>query len=376
MLFRKRRIYADAAAATPISKAAMSELARVLPLYGNPGALHAEGQEAKKELEKARKIIAESIGAHADEVVFTASGTEANNLAFTLAAGHAITTAMEHPSVLEPLRNKKDLALTELATIEELKEAITAETTLVSVQMVNSEVGTVHAVRDIAKVLRKQERKIYFHTDAAQAPLWLHLNVEKLGVDMMTLDGQKICGPKGVGALYIRRGTPVRALIHGGGQEQGLRSGTENVAQAAAFAAALRAAQAGVEERAARVAEVRDFLWGEIQNILPDAVLNGPSIPLGTGGEPRVANNINVSIPGLDGQMAAIAMDREGIAVGTRSACSTGEEEPSHVLRALGVPDELAACTIRITVLPDITRAEATRIATTLRAVAQRYRQA
>ena len=388
MFWFKKRIYADAAAATPISARSRRGLGRLLSLYGNAGALHKEGVGAKKELEKARKSIADSIGAHADEIVFTASGTEANNLALhgllrpmLLADGevHAITCAIEHQSVLEPLRalEREGLYVTTLEVnkeglvdTESLRGALNEETALVSIQLVNSEVGTIEPVRELVKVLRKNERKIYFHTDASQAPLWADINVERLGVDLMTLDAQKVLGPKGIGALYIRRGTPIEPILWGGKQEFALRGGTENVPQAGAFAVALADAQTDVEKRAKKMTTVRDYLWSEIKKTIPDAILNGPN----PSGYTRVANNLSVSIPGLEAEMAVISLDALGIAASTRSACSAGETEPSHVIKALGISQELAGTAIRITLLPNTTKGEARRIAAALKETTSRYR--
>jgi len=247
--------------------------------------------------------------------------------------------------------------------------ALKPNTALVSVQLVNSEVGSILPVREIAKELRRAGRKIYFHTDAAQAPLWVDVNVEKLGCDLMTIDGQKVLGPKGVGVLYIRRGTPIESILWGGKQERGLRGGTENAPQAASFAEALQDAQKNFEKTAQHAAAVRDYLWDEIKRILPDAILNGTAL-----GGYRAANNLNVSVPGLNADMATVAMDALGVAVSTRSACNIGDEEPSHVIKALGVPRALAGTAIRITLLPSATKREASRIAAALKEVAQRYR--
>src|SRR3990167_2446812 len=388
MFWFKKRIYADAAAATPFSARSRRELIRLLSLYGNAGALHKEGVDAKKELERARSSIAASVGAHADEIVFTASGTEANNLALhgllrpmLLQDGevHAITCAIEHQSVLEPLRalEREGLYVTTLDVDKEglvdpeaLRGALNEETALVSIQLVNSEVGTIEPVRELVKVLRKNERKIYFHTDASQAPLWVDVNVEKLGVDLMTLDAQKVLGPKGIGALYIRRGTPIEPILWGGKQEFALRGGTENVPQAGAFAVALADAQTDVEKRAKKMTTVRDYLWSEIKKTIPDAILNGPN----PSGYTRVANNLSVSIPGLEAEMAVISLDALGIAASTRSACSVGETEPSHVIKALGISQELAGTAIRITLLPNTTKGEARRIAAALKETTSRYR--
>jgi cysteine desulfurase len=390
---QKKRIYADAAAATPLSVSAERELLRLLPLFGNAGALHTEAVEAKKELEAARAKVARSIGAHADEIIFTASGTEGNNLALhgtlrPLLLKHgelkAITSAVEHQSVLAPLAilEREGLYTSELPVNGEglvdpaqLAEEINDETVLISVQLVNSEVGTIEPIKEIAKVIRHARKNrtnglpLYLHTDASQAPLWVKVGVEQLGVDLMTLDAQKVLGPKGVGCLYVRRNTKVEPILWGGKQEFNLRGGTENVPLAGSFAVALEEAQAGVDERAARVEELRDFCISEMKRLVPDSIINGPA------GEHRVANNINVSVPGLEAEMAVIAMDALGVAVSTRSACNIGSDEPSHVITALGTPKELAGTAIRITLLPDIARAEAARIARSLADAAQRYRQ-
>jgi cysteine desulfurase len=396
-MFSFKRIYADAAAATPLSPRARKELVRLLDWYGNAGAIHTEGIEAKKELEEARARIAKSIHAHPDEIVFTSSGTEANNLALhgTLrlllreyAELHAITLAIEHQSVLEPLRalEREGLYVTEMGVLSDgrvepkaVTDLVNEETALISIQLVNSEVGTIEPVREIVKEVRRiravrAEQKnpipLYVHTDASQAPLWLSIDVEKLGVDFLTLDAQKVLGPKGVGALYIRRGTPVEPILWGGSQEMGLRGGTPNVPLVGSFGVALEDAQRGVEERAKKVATVRDFLWSEIQRLFPDAILNGPDCTSGV----RVANSVNVSIPGLDAQMGVVSLNALGIAASTRSACTAVETEPSHVIEALGVPKELAGTAIRLTLLPDITVAQAKRIAKALLETAQRYR--
>lgn len=389
---RNKRIFADAAAGV-----------------GNPSSLHKEGAAAKRELEAAREDVAGAIKAHPDEIVFTSGGTEGNNLAIfgTLRPllrehkeVHAITTAIEHPSVLEPLHAlvKEGLVLTELGVgedglidIKELRESITEYTALVSVQMVNSEIGTVQNIKEIAKEIRHARRRLatparalqkatpsltlasssealpYFHCDASQAPLWLPLAVESLGVDMLTLDAQKLFAPKGMGALYVRRSIYIEPIILGGGQEKGMRSGTESAPLAREFAAALLVAQNGVEERVRKISHLRNFTLEEIKRLIPDIVVNG-SI------ESRVANNLNISIPHLDGQMAVIAMDAEGVAISTRSACSEEDEELSYVLLAISASPEQAKSAIRITLMPDATDAEAKQIAQKLSEITLRYR--
>ena len=392
MLF-SRRIYADAAAATPVSKHVLREMHRLENLFGNPSALHKEAQAAKNELENAREKIAATIGAHADEIIFTSGGTEANNLAIfgtlrrLLRLGedaHVITTAIEHSSVLEPLRvlEKEGLLLTELPVDEQglvsyksLREALTPSTVFVSVQMINSEIGTIQNIKELVKEVRHTRKAretvlpIYFHTDASQAPLWLKLGVEQLGIDLLTLDAQKMLGPKGVGVLFARRGVRLEPHIYGGGQEKGRRSGTENVVLAGACAVAFAEAQTDVESRAQKIAKVRDYLFEAIKKELFDMRLNG------VGSTARVANNLNITIPRLNGDMAVVALDAQGVAVSTRSACDTEDESPSYVLKALGVSTESAKNSIRITLLPSATKGQARRIAGALAKVAALYRQ-
>jgi cysteine desulfurase len=391
MLFlKRRRIYADAAAATPLSPRARRELIRLLRFYGNAGALHSEAVAAKKELEGARASVAQSIGAHPDEIIFTASGTEGNNLAIQGAIRpllhkygplHAITCTIEHQSVLEPLRAlKRDgLELTELAvdnegriSIDNLRKAITEKTVFISIQLVNSEVGTIQPLHEIAKEIRRsrasQTLPLYLHTDASQAPLWMDVKVATLGVDLLTLDAQKIMGPKGVGALYVKRGVVLEPILSGSKQEGGLRGGTENVPLIGTFAVALADAQKDSLACAKKTAAVRDFLWKEIKKNIPDAALNGPQF------EHRVANNINLSIPGLDREMAVLGLNALGVAATTRSACNVVDSAPSHVIQALGVSNDLVKNAIRITLLPDAKNTQARRIAQALATVAKRYR--
>ncbi len=394
MKFWQKRIYADAAAATPLSARVQKEMARLASLFGNPGGIHKEAAAAKLELERARERAASSLSAHADEIVFTSGGTEANNLGIfgalrALLHEHgelnAITTPIEHPSVLEPLRalEREGLYITYLSVDaegrvdpKELRDAINEQTAFVSVQMVNSEVGTIQNIRDITKEIRHVKRgrgatnslPLYFHTDASQAPLWLPLNVEKLGVDLMTIDAQKIMGPKSSGLTFIRRGVELEPLMFGGGQESGLRSGTENAVLAGALALALADAQKSPETIAARTSTVRDYLWSLIRAAFPDARLQGPQ------GEWRVANNLNFSIPGLNGQMAVVALDVYGVAASTRSACSAADEAPSHVLQALHIAEDMAQEAIRVSLLPSATMSDARAIVRALKKVAMRYR--
>lgn len=359
-------------------KGVYADAAGGVPPHASPSALHHEGVLAARALLRARAEVAKAIGAHPDEIVFVSGSTEANNWVATQAKSNAVCLATEHVSVLEPLRARG--ALLEvgvnsegLVNREELLAAVRPDTALVSVQLVNSEVGSVQPIRDIAKALKRQYPTLLVHTDATQAIEWLPIDMQKIPVDLMTL-GE---------ALYIRRGVALKPLLLGGGQERGLRAGTPNVPAAEIFARWLHEAQQDVETRAERVAAVRDYCWAEIKKLLPDAILNGPNCYQGdtllTSSKVspcrRVANNLNISIPGLEAQMAVIALDALGVAASTRSACDVGSEEPSHVIRALRVPRELAGTAIRFTFLPDFSRREARRVAVALKEVAERYRQ-
>jgi cysteine desulfurase len=387
----KTRVYADAAAATPLEPAVRARLVELLDIYGNPGALHDDGVAAKRALEAARTEAAGAIGAHTDEIVFTASGTEANNLAILgtfeaqSGAGHAVTLLTEHPSVLEPLRAAQKKGATVnylpvtpdgLASPQTVAAAISNETVLISVALINSEIGVVQDIRAIAKAVREERTKrgaegkpLYLHVDASQAPYWMRLRTDALHADLLTLDAQKCGGPKGVGLLYIRRGTAVAPQMRGGSQERGLRAGTENVPLAGAFARALSLAQASSEENAARIALLRDDLLQQIRTRIPDARLSGSM-------ESRVANNLNISIPGLMGEMAVIALSQKGVAASTRSACSETDEDASHVLTALGLSSADAQSTLRFTLLPTATPADISRIARAVGDVYARYKAA
>ncbi len=341
-------------------------------------------------------------------------GTEANTLALAGVLGaivdtswqaQVITTSIEHPSVLEPLRaiaNEEKIVLHELAVDERgivstelIKETITDDTVLISVQLINSEIGTIQNIREIAKLVRQVKRDrsaparalraarpsltlassnpiplplpLILHIDASQAPLWIKLGVEQLGIDLMTLDGQKICGPKGVGALFVRRGINLMPQLLGGGQERGLRSGTENVPLVGSFAVALAEAQANAEKNSKMISFVRDFMWSEIKKNIPQAELNGAE------GEHRVANNCNIGVPGLVGDMAVLSLDAQGVAASTRSACSTEDEAPSYVIRGIGKSPEMARSAIRLTLLPTATMSDARYIAQQLKKVVNRY---
>jgi cysteine desulfurase len=317
---------------------------------------------------EARKEIAQILDARADEIIFTSGGTEGNNLAFfgTVSSpkdSHLIVSAIEHPSVLECAREleKRGAEVTYLLpdaegiiSAKSVKEALRENTVLVSVMYANNEIGTIQPIAEIAKVIRewrkaksqklKAESFLFFHTDACQATNYLPMNVLKLGVDLLTFNASKIYGPKGIGALYAKRGTKLAPIVFGGGQERGLRSGTEDSALVKGFAEAMRITEKMKEKESARLAKLRDFFIQEIRAKISGTVLNGSSAC-------RLPNNVNISFPGADAEQLVIQLDAFGIAVGTGSACAniSGAGKVSHVLTAIGADRFRAAEAVRFT---------------------------
>jgi cysteine desulfurase len=368
--FKKKRIYLDYAAATPLAPE-VSRLMRAFEddVYANASGVHLEARRAHAALLDARAKVSGVLSTTSHNVVFTSGGTESNNLALIGAVeklhetGRAyqdmeiLTTAIEHPSIIEPLRAlaaKGVVVIHAPVTKEgriiekEFRTLISSKTVLVTFAYANSEIGVVQDVRALSRVVRlwRTEQKSlypYVHIDACQAPLWLSCKMDSLGVDMMTLDAGKCYGPKGVGVLGLRGDVSLIPLLRGGSQEGGLRPGTENVGLAVGCAAALQAAQLGCEDRARIVGERREFFIKKLAAAFPTMVLNGPH-------EGRLANNVNISIPGLDGEYAVVGLDARGIACSTRSACKMNESEEeggSHVLRALGLPQGTVLGAIR-----------------------------
>jgi cysteine desulfurase len=362
------RIYLDYASLTPIDARVLREMKRYSSAdFANPSSIYREGVAAKQAMEDGRKRVASAIHAHADEIVFTSGGTEANGLALegagraahrTLAQTlgpqskvHLITTNIEHSSVAEAvgMLGAHGVEVTQLAAgpdglvnLDDLKKAIKPNTYMVSIMTVNNEIGTVQPIREIAKVIRaarKANNSAYplFHTDAAQALAHFDLNVEQLGVDLMTLDAGKVYGPRGTGALYVKRGTPIEQTMYGGGQERGLRSGTENIPAIMGFAKALELA---AEDRASETSRIQGLKETFYTGLLEIAQTCGRTITLNpatldvTG--PKLAPNIlNVSISGIDNEFFVLQLDAKGIAISTKSSCLRDEDE-SYVLQAIG----------------------------------------
>ena len=364
-----QRIYLDHAATTPLRPEVRAAMEPYLSAdgFGNPSSLHADGQRAKRALDAARDTLACALGAQFSEITFTSGGTEADNAALVgvmLARGrgsHLITTQIEHEAVIETARflEKLGFSVTYLPVDEQgrvaprsVADALTDRTALVSVMHANNEVGTVQPLREIADLVHAHEA--YLHADAVQTFSQLPVNVHDLGVDLLSVSAHKIYGPKGVGALYVRSGIPIEPLLHGGGQERERRAGTENVPAIAGFGEAVRLLLPEREAVAARLTLLRDTFLAALRQRIPSMVLNGHPAE-------RLPNNINLSFPGLDAETLLLTLDRAGISASSGSACTSGSIEPSHVLTAMGLPDDRVNSAIRLTLGRDTTRAEVDR---------------
>lgn len=352
----QERLYLDHAATTPVRAEVAAAMEPYLTRYGyNPNSLHAEGRAARAAVDRAREIVAAALGARPREIVFTGSGTESDNLAVLGAARaareqrggrHIVSTSIEHHGVLHALDLLRDegweitllpVDRDGLVDPERFGAALRSDTALATIMLANNEIGTLEPIETLATLARG--RGVVFHSDAVQAPGKIPLDAGRLGVDLLSLAAHKFYGPKGVGVLYVREGTPVAPVIVGGGQERGLRSGTENVAGIVGLAEALRLAVAEQPRYAREVGALRDELQG-ILAALPDVVVNG-------AGAARLPNNLSVGFGGLEADALLIRLDLEGIAASAGSACASGSLEPSHVLEAIGLEERYSKGTIR-----------------------------
>jgi len=377
------RIYLDYAATTPVHPEVVKAM---LPYFtegfGNPSAIHACGQEAKGAIEESRDKIARLIGAQNEEIVFTSGGTEADNFALKGVAyanesqgNHIITTPIEHHAVLEVghFLEKRGFQITCLPVDEyglvdpdDVRRALTSKTILVSVMHANNEVGTIEPVAEIGKITR--EAGVYFHTDAVQTAGHLPLNVDELGVDLLSMSAHKLYGPKGIGALYIRKGTKLVSFMHGGGQERKRRASTENVPGIVGFGRAAEIALREMGEETERLTFLRDKLISGLLERIDHTSLNGhPS--------QRLPNNVNISISFVEGESMCLRLDLEGICASTGSACSTGSLEPSHVLLALGLPHEQAHGSLRFSLGKWTTEEEIDRVLDILPRIVAKLRE-
>ena len=353
--YKKRSIYLDHAATTPVDpvvKKAMDPF--FTEEFGNPSAFYEIGLIAGEALADARARIAKILGCTSNEVIFTGSGTESDNLAILGVArakgkGHIITSAIEHHAVSDTIEHLKEEGFTVtvlpvdkygLVDPRVLEKEIKTETILVSVMYANNEIGTVEPIKELASICRK--KGVLFHTDACQAGGALPINVKKLGVDLMTINGSKIYGPKGVGCLYIRSGIKLEPIVYGGGQERGLRSGTENVPGIIGFAKALELAQKNCTSENKRLIKLRDKLIKGLTTKIPKCFLNGHPTK-------RLPNNVNITILDIEGESIILFLNELGVYASTGSACTSKSLDPSHVITAIGLPYEAAHGSIRFT---------------------------
>ena len=354
-------MYLDNSATTQVSEEVFEEMKPYfIEEYGNPSTLYGIGRESKKALDQARQRVADAINAKPEEIIFTSGGSESDNLAikgiaFKLAkkGKHIITTKIEHPAVKNTLGflESLDFKVTYLPvneegiiSIEDLKDAITDETILITIMHANNELGTIQPIEEIGKIAR--EKKIKFHTDAVQSFGKIEVDVEKLNVDLLSLSSHKINGPKGVGALYIKKGTRVVPLIHGGGQEKGIRSGTENVPGIVGFGKACEIAAAKLDEHYEKLSSIRDELIDKVLTTIPESYLNGSK-------ETRLPNLVNFRFKAIEGESLILLLDAKGYQASTGSACSSNTLEASPVLTALGLDPVDVHGSLRISLAPE-----------------------
>jgi cysteine desulfurase len=378
----KRAVYLDHAATTPVDKRVFEAMQPYFSEnFGNPGGFYDVGKVGADAVEAARGSVAEQLGCEAEEVIFTSGGTESDNLAILGVArawraknpvpdgtdrhGHIITSAIEHHAVEMPCKQleREGFDLTILPVdeygrvqAEDVRTALREDTVLVSVMMANNEIGTLQPIAEIAEVIRNRNEasdsaNVIFHTDACQAAGASDLDVQKLGVDLMTINGGKIYGPKGVGVLYRRKGVRLKSLMYGGYQERGLRPGTENVPGIVGFAKALELAQGDREAEAERLIELRDYMIAEFEKRVPKVRLNGHATE-------RLPNNVNITFMDIEGESLILFLNELGISAATGSACTSESLDPSHVIVATGVPYECAHGSIRFSLGRKTSRAD------------------
>lgn len=359
-----RLVYLDNAATTQASD---SVIAAMMPYfkerYGNPSSIYEFSMQGRKAIAEARKAVADALGCEPSEIYFTSGGSEADNWALAGIAGamsakgkHIITTKIEHHAILNTCGwlEKHGYRVTYLnvdenglVRMEELERAITPETILVSVMAANNEIGTLQPVEEIGRLAK--EKGIYFHTDAVQAFGHIPISVGQMNIGLLSASGHKLNGPKGIGFLYVRKGIPIPSMIYGGGQERGKRAGTENVPGIVGMGQAVKEAMEEMPARAAREGSLRDYFMDEVLRRIPYARVNGSRMK-------RLPNNVNFSFQFVEGESLLIMLDMHGICASSGSACTAGSPEPSHVLMALGMPEEVAHGSIRFTLGKDTSK--------------------
>ena len=359
-------IYLDNAATTKMSKTAIDSMLPYMDkVYGNPSSLHSVGQKANEALVNARERIAKLLGCEAREITFTSGGSEADNQAIVSAARigeksgkkHIVSTAFEHHAVLHTLNRleKEDFDVTlldvhenGLVTPEQVREAIREDTCLVTIMYANNEIGTIQPIKEIGAVCR--EKGVIFHTDAVQAAGHLHIDVKEQNIDMLSLSAHKFHGPKGIGALYARKGIRLTNLIEGGAQEQGKRAGTENIPAIMGMVAALEEACSRIDENAGKLTALRDKLISGLSEI-PHSILNGDA-------KKRLPGNVNFCFEGIEGESLLLLLDDKGVYASSGSACTSGSLDPSHVLLAIGRVHDIAHGSLRLSLSDENTEEE------------------
>ncbi len=354
-------IYLDHAATTPVRPEVLEAMQPYFGArFGNPSSMHRWGREARAALDAARERVARCLGAEPDELCFTSGGTEGDNFAI-LATFHArrrdgrsavVTSPIEHKAILGAVHQAAregaeerilDVHHDGLVDLDSFDASVRDDTAVCSIMWVNNEIGVIQPIEELAQ--RARTRGVVFHTDAVQAFGKVPVDARAVPFDILTISGHKIGAPKGIGAMYIRRGTPFEPLLHGGAQNRGVRPGTENVAAVVGLATAAELAVSEREEEVRRLGELRDRLEAALLERIPDAVVNGR-------GAPRAPHVLNISVPGTDSESLLIALDLAGVACSSGSACQSGSIDPSHVLAAIGVPRELAIAAVRMSLGP------------------------
>ena len=380
------RVYLDHAATTPLDTRVLDAMRPVLEsTWGNPSSIYAEGREARRILDAARRDVAEVLGARPNDIVFTSGGSESDNAAIRGAAfastrrgKHIVTSAIEHHAVLHTVEQleREGFSATYLpvdadgfVSAADLRAALRPDTTVVSIMYANNEVGTIEPIAELVQAVKDFDHHIVFHTDAVQAAGALDLDVDALGVDMLSLAAHKFYGPKGVGALYIRPRTPFVGQLLGGSQERNRRAGTEDVAGAVGFAKALQLAEVEREANVPHLRGLRDYLWAELPRRMPGVRLTGPSDP-----RKRLPNSFSCCLEGVEGEAVLIQLDLNGISASSGSACTTGSLEPSHVLTAMGVPPDVARASLRISLGHENTGEDIDRLLETLPRAVEKLR--
>ena len=378
-----RIIYLDHAATTPVRREVLEAM---LPYFnekfGNPSSIYSLGRDSKKAIEESREIVAKAIGAQPREIFFTGSGTEADNWAIKGIAyanrkkgKHIITTAIEHHAVLHTCQylESEGFEVTYLpvdadglVTAEQVRNAIRPDTILVTIMFANNEIGTIQPIAEIGKITK--EKGILFHTDAVQAVGNININVAEMNIDLLSMSSHKFYGPKGIGALYIKKGVKITSFMHGGAQERGRRASTENVAAIVGFAKAIDIAVANLDQYNKKLLALRDRTIAEIEKQIPYVKLNGHR-------EKRLPGNVNFSFEFIEGESLLLMLDMKGIAASSGSACTSGSLDPSHVLLAIGLPHEIAHGSLRITFGEENSDADMDALLEVLPGIVQRLRE-